>query len=276
MNNNHIRHADGWTKKNAKYVKKIPKPGGGYYYIYPEDLKNKAKNALNTVKNTAQKAIEPIKNKAEKDANTLKEKLGVNAKETYNQEKQKAEARLKDNFRAGAGRPTFQELKTRSDVSKNINNYIKDEKAKYDATPLGKAEKAINDTKKKISETKDAVKNKDGVHKKGNTYVYKDKAPNGERRELYKTPNPKNNTFDKLKEYTSDKYGTYSSPDRNHQIKYTKGDKLLSSGGTLYNWRGDWSRGEIEEGKISRAIAKGKEILTDIDKKKKKSKKSKK
>lgn len=38
------------TKKNHKYIGKIPKPGGGYYYIYPEDVAAKAKNTAKTIK----------------------------------------------------------------------------------------------------------------------------------------------------------------------------------------------------------------------------------
>lgn len=31
-----LSHANGWKKPNAKYIKRIPKPGGGFTYIYKE------------------------------------------------------------------------------------------------------------------------------------------------------------------------------------------------------------------------------------------------
>jgi hypothetical protein len=58
-----MRYDDERTLSHAKYkyVKKVPKPGGGYIYYYADDLKKKTGTALNTAKTKGKQALNTAK-----------------------------------------------------------------------------------------------------------------------------------------------------------------------------------------------------------------------
>ena len=120
----------GWTKPGAKYVKRIPKPGGGFYYLYPEDIKAQARAKMNQVRGKVNDAKQQIADKS-----------GLTAKRNY-----EATRRQMSNLMRDTG-GNFNNLEYRKTAGTLLSNQLRREKAEYDNSALGKAEKAANKAK---------------------------------------------------------------------------------------------------------------------------------
>lgn len=138
----YLQHNGGWTKPNAKYVKKIPKPGGGFYYVYPEDLKNKAKGAINKVRGAVNKAAD---------------KLGVDEYQALKKAKKKMPSAR--SLPTTMGKQTNRDKVARNNA-RNAASNLKKAQAAYDATPMGKAQKASKKLKNKIKKGAKALNSK--------------------------------------------------------------------------------------------------------------------
>lgn len=128
-----------------KYVKKIPKPGGGFIYYYPEDLKAKA----NQMVGQAKSAMNTAKQKGKQAVNVAKEKSGYNSRAQY--------VRAQNNLRAQTMNNSLSPAN--ANTRKAAGQLVNATKKKYDATALGKAENAA---KKATAATKSAA-NKTGA-----------------------------------------------------------------------------------------------------------------
>ena len=133
-----------WEKH--KYVKKIPKPGGGYYYVYPEQLAAQAKNKLKGAANKVNNAV-----------NNLKDKSGYTAKQQYNN----AVSNVKSNLRNT--KPTFGSATLNSAKSRAQN--VAGKKTAYESSHLGKTNKTINKANKSLDKALD--KTKESIKKAG-------------------------------------------------------------------------------------------------------------
>lgn len=120
----------GWTKPGAKYVKRIPKPGGGFYYLYPEDIKAQARAKFNKIKNT------------------VAEKSGYNAKKRLDA----TNKRISDlNSRMEAQANQGPQPKNRTAVNRAAKSALMGQAAReqiqYNNSLAGKTDKAIKRAK---------------------------------------------------------------------------------------------------------------------------------
>ena len=125
------------AKQNPKYVKKIPKPGGGYYYIYPDQIKQQWDSFKQNARNTANKVKKSI-NETKKD---IADNSGYTDRQFLKQQQAKVN-RMRANMMLNNRGNMKVDKKTQNELHKEMGFLKLAEHNYYNNSPLGKAEKA--------------------------------------------------------------------------------------------------------------------------------------
>ena len=140
-------------KKNPKYVKKIPKPGGGYYYIYPDQIKQQwdsfAKKSVGAIKKEIPTRLKLKAAKAE-----LKYRIG------------------KTDIAKRTGLSDAMKYSTAKKYGTKLDQAIN--KKRFNKTPMGKVSNFVGDAVDNVRDgATDASKNLNKIKKKAKKKIKK-------------------------------------------------------------------------------------------------------
>ena len=165
--NNTLAHANGWKKKGAKYIKRIPKPGGGWTYVYKESGLEARSNLGNTQANL-KKSLTTNRGMSGVAVNRV---AGTNTQIAKNKYDKTPAGKLENAAKSAASKvktatKKAKESKALSDLSVKagrIKEKVKREVIKatpfvVDNSPAAKYERAKKKVEKALKKTKKKIK----------------------------------------------------------------------------------------------------------------------